>query len=160
MERRPPLCSDVAHVHHGLGVVGIDMEDGGVNHPGHVSGIWRRASHTWVSGEANLITQHKMVEGWNYSFIRDVVSYIKKKKLKKSLFPVDHFVYLDCILRNFKAHAFARTDWYPRGCQVSKVTSSFSQAIEETKADAVIVFIHTTASLVKQQTRNHTGLSS
>lgn len=55
MKRRPPLGSNVAHVHHGLWVVGVDVKDGGIDHPGYVSGIGRRASHTWVSGEANLM---------------------------------------------------------------------------------------------------------
>lgn len=69
MERRPPLSSNFTHVHHSLGVVGIDVEDGSINHPGHVSGIGRRSSHTWVSGETNL--NEKIVEGWNYSYMQD-----------------------------------------------------------------------------------------
>lgn len=92
MERCPPLSSNIAHIHHGVRVVGIDVEDGGINHPGHVSRVGRRASHTWVSGEANLMRQHKMVEGRNYSFMQESV---------KSLFTLEHFIYLDCILKRF-----------------------------------------------------------
>lgn len=63
MKRSPPLSSNIADVHHSLGVVCIDVEDGGVDHTGHVRGIGRRAGHTRVSCEANLLKQHKLVKG-------------------------------------------------------------------------------------------------
>ena len=51
---RPVLCRDVAHVNDGLGVVGVDVEDGSVDHTSHVSAIPRRSREPGVSGEPDL----------------------------------------------------------------------------------------------------------
>ena len=57
VERGPPLCGHLAHVDDGLGVVGVDVEDGSVDDSSHVCRIRRRASHTRVCGETDLETR-------------------------------------------------------------------------------------------------------
>lgn len=54
VEGAPPLGRHFAHVHHGLGVVGVDVEDGSVDDAGHVRGVRRGASHPGIRGEADL----------------------------------------------------------------------------------------------------------
>jgi len=58
VERGPPLGCHLAHVDHGLGVVGVHMKDGRVDHAGHVGGVRRGARHAGVRGEADLVVGH------------------------------------------------------------------------------------------------------
>lgn len=58
VERGPPLSSHLTDVDDGLGVVGVDVEDGSVDDSSHVSWIRRRASHTRICGETDLETRH------------------------------------------------------------------------------------------------------
>lgn len=53
-EGGPPLRSNLTHVHDGLGVVSIDMEDGRVDNSSHISGVGGGAGNSRVCGEANL----------------------------------------------------------------------------------------------------------
>ena len=54
VEGVPPIGRHLADVHHGLGVVGVDVEDGGVDHARHVGGVGGGARHAGVRGEADL----------------------------------------------------------------------------------------------------------
>ena len=47
-----PLGGDVGHQHDGLGVISVDVEDGGVHHAAHVSAVRAGAGVAGVSGEA------------------------------------------------------------------------------------------------------------
>lgn len=58
VEGGPPLRSNLTHVHDGLGVISIDMEDGRVYNSGHIGGVWGGAGHSRVRGEANLSGNH------------------------------------------------------------------------------------------------------
>lgn len=57
VEGGPPFCSNLAHVHNGLGVVGIDMENGRIDDSGHISGVGGGAGHSGVRSEADLREQ-------------------------------------------------------------------------------------------------------
>lgn len=54
VEGGPPLSGHAAHVHDGLGVVGVDMEDGSIDDPRHVRGVGGGAGHPGVRRKANL----------------------------------------------------------------------------------------------------------
>ena len=54
VESGPPLGCHLAHVGHGLWVICVDVEDGGIDHSGHVSAVGGGPRHAGVSGEANL----------------------------------------------------------------------------------------------------------
>lgn len=54
VEGGPPLCSNLTHIHDGLGVVSIDVEDGRVDTSSHISGVGGGAGHSRVRGEASL----------------------------------------------------------------------------------------------------------
>lgn len=54
MERVPPLSRHLAHVHHRLRVVGVDVEDGSVDDAGDVGGVGGGARHPGVGGETDL----------------------------------------------------------------------------------------------------------
>lgn len=41
MEGVPPLGCYAAHIHHSLRVVGVDVKDGGIDHPSHIRRVWR-----------------------------------------------------------------------------------------------------------------------
>ena len=56
---RPPLGRDLAHVHHRLRVVCINVEDGSVDDARHVRAVGRRTGGARVCRETNL--QHKIV---------------------------------------------------------------------------------------------------
>ena len=57
---RPPLRGDVGHQHHGLGVVGVDVEDGGVDDPTNVGAVGGGARVPRVCGEPDLVVRHDM----------------------------------------------------------------------------------------------------
>lgn len=61
MESAPPLCCHVAHVHHSLGVICIHVEDGSVDHSGHICRVRRRTCHPGICGEANLCGREELV---------------------------------------------------------------------------------------------------
>lgn len=54
VEGGPPLRRHPAHVHDGLGVVGVHVEDGRIDDPGHVGGVGGGAGHSRVCCEADL----------------------------------------------------------------------------------------------------------
>ena len=60
VEGGPVLRRDVAHVDDGLGVVGVDVEDGSVDHASHVSAVPRRPREPGVSGETDLVDNGRM----------------------------------------------------------------------------------------------------
>ena len=64
IESVPPLSCHAAHVYHGLWVVCVHMEDGCVDHAGHIGGVWGRAGHPGVCGEANLQKQEPLRARW------------------------------------------------------------------------------------------------
>lgn len=66
-----PLCSDIAHVHDGLGIIGIHVEDGSVDDASHVRAIWRRTGRTRIRRESNLIVDND-VDGSVGRVIRQV----------------------------------------------------------------------------------------
>lgn len=55
MERGTPFGGDVAHVHHGLWVVGIHVEDGRVDDARHVGTVGRGARVARIRRETDLI---------------------------------------------------------------------------------------------------------
>lgn len=69
VEGAPPLCSQPTNVHDGLGVVGIHVEDGRVDNPGHVGGVGRGAGHSRVCGEANLTGDMPNVKSLKYNML-------------------------------------------------------------------------------------------
>lgn len=54
VEGGSPFGSNIAHIHHSLWVVCVDVEYGSVDHAGHVTWVGRGAGHARVGGEANL----------------------------------------------------------------------------------------------------------
>ena len=56
VEGGSPLGRHLADVHDGLGIVSVHVEDGGVDHAGHVRGVGRGARHAGICGETNLHT--------------------------------------------------------------------------------------------------------
>lgn len=54
MERVPPLGCHLTHIHHRLRVIGVDVEDGGVDDSGDIGGVGWRARHPGVRGETDL----------------------------------------------------------------------------------------------------------
>lgn len=54
MERVPPFRCHLTHIHHGLWVISIDVEDGSIDDSSHICGVRRGARHPGVSGEADL----------------------------------------------------------------------------------------------------------
>lgn len=54
MERVPPLGCHLAHIHHRLRVIGVDVEDGSVDDSGDIGGVGGGARHPGVRGETDL----------------------------------------------------------------------------------------------------------
>lgn len=54
VEGVPPLSCHLAHIHHGLRVVCVHMEDGSVDDPCYVCGVRGWACHPGVCGETDL----------------------------------------------------------------------------------------------------------
>ena len=46
-----PLGGDISHQHNSLGVISVDVEDGGVHHPAHVRAVRAGARVAGVRGE-------------------------------------------------------------------------------------------------------------
>lgn len=57
VKRGSPLGGHLADIDDGLWVVGVDVEDGGVDDPGDIGGIGGGARHAGVCGEADLQKQ-------------------------------------------------------------------------------------------------------
>ena len=60
LELLPELRGDLGDVHHGLGVVAVDVEDGRFDHLGHVRAIGRRARVARARGEADLVVDDEV----------------------------------------------------------------------------------------------------
>lgn len=60
VEGGAPLGGHVAHVGDGLGVVGVDVENGGVDDPRDVRAVRRRARVARIGGEADLVVAHQV----------------------------------------------------------------------------------------------------
>ena len=56
----PPLRRNVGDQHDCLGVVGVDVEDGGVDNPADVRAVRGGAGVAGVGGEPNLVVGHNM----------------------------------------------------------------------------------------------------
>lgn len=54
VEGCPPLCSNIANIHHSFWVISVHVKNGGVYYSGNISGIGRGTGHPRVSGEADL----------------------------------------------------------------------------------------------------------
>ena len=71
MEGRPPFGRHLAHVDHGLRIVGIDVEDGGVDDACHVRAVRRGAGESRVGGKSNLVVDHDVYGAWRREDTRD-----------------------------------------------------------------------------------------
>ena len=58
MESGAPLGGHFANVHDGFRIVGVDVENGGIDDAGHVRAVGRRARMAGISGETNLVVCH------------------------------------------------------------------------------------------------------
>lgn len=58
VEGGTPLGSHLAHVHHGLWIISINVEDGSVDHTGDVRAVGRGPGEAGIGGEANLVVGH------------------------------------------------------------------------------------------------------
>ncbi len=54
------LDGDLGHMHHGLGVVAVHVEDRGIDHLGHVGGVRRGTGKAGRGGEADLIIDNEV----------------------------------------------------------------------------------------------------
>lgn len=57
VESASPFCCYIAHIHHCLWVIRIDMENRCIHHPGNVGWVRRGTGHTRVCSESNLETE-------------------------------------------------------------------------------------------------------
>lgn len=55
-----PFGGDVGHQHHGLGIVGVDVEDGSVDDSTDVGTVGGGSGVSGVSGEANLVVSNNV----------------------------------------------------------------------------------------------------
>lgn len=81
MEGGSPFGSDVAHVHDGLRVIRVNVEDGSVHHARYIGGVRRGAGHAGIGGEANL-NQERGERGKKvHRIIQCVCKRVKGKKV-------------------------------------------------------------------------------
>lgn len=58
VESGTPLSRHLAHVHDGLRIVGVDMENGGVDDTSDIGTVGRGSRETGIGGEADLVVGH------------------------------------------------------------------------------------------------------
>lgn len=95
VEGVPPLGRHLAHVDDSLGVVSVDVEDGGVDHSGHVGGVGGGAGHTGVGGEADLQRAKGQRSANSHSL------FISRSKLE-SLVPAAVFIWVPVAVHGLK----------------------------------------------------------
>ena len=64
----PPLGGDVGDQHHRLGIVGVDVEDGGVDDAAHVGTVGGGAGVAGVCRETDLVVRNDMNGSLNITF--------------------------------------------------------------------------------------------
>ena len=63
VEGVPPLSRYIAHVHHSLRIICIDVENRSIYDPRYIRGVRRGTCHPGVCSEANLWGREENVQG-------------------------------------------------------------------------------------------------
>lgn len=66
VESVSPFYSNLAHIHHSLWVISVDMEDGCVDHTSHIRWVGRGPCHSGICGESNLATSDNTHQSTTY----------------------------------------------------------------------------------------------